>query len=195
MASGQGLTAKFREARFAASQCCSFSVLNPRMGSRARVHSFPDWTSCVGKMRETRDEGGDFAVTVSCTACDEGRLVDLEALCMEMGARFSLINRRARCRLTPGCRGWNRFFYQSGVMRPLWTEDQADAWIDIDNRPADVGPSPTHEAMLARSRAIMVASLRGELHRTDPAPPGIDQQAWATADDYQRRRLVRRARG
>lgn len=53
----------------------------------------------------------------------EGEIV---ALAERVGYDFSLVNRRCRCRLTPGCDGWNRFDYLAGVYRPM---TEPDEWI------------------------------------------------------------------
>ncbi|KKC27429.1 hypothetical protein [Sphingomonas sp. SRS2] len=96
------------------------------------VSYFPDWATTVGKMLAVQDGRGHKHVMVMCDTCKEARDVDLAAIVETKGADFSLINRRARCRLTAGCKGWNRFRYQSGVMRPLWTDRQADGWIELE---------------------------------------------------------------
>lgn len=57
-----------------------------------------------------------------CTFVD----LDVAALAARVGRDYSLIGRRCRCRITPGCPHWNRFYYHCGVFRPLWTD--ADVW-------------------------------------------------------------------
>lgn len=140
----------------------------------------------VGQMRRAQDDPGSHTVQVSCDTCGEWRPVDLDALIAKEGPDFSLINRRARCKLTAGCKGWNRFHFQGGVMRPLWTEKRANEWCDLEwqNR---------QRTLDARRMAIEL--LRGDYVRLDPAPIGIDPQAWALADDKERKLLLRRARG
>lgn len=64
-------------------------------------------------------------VRVICTACHTYRDIDIEALRKRVGGDFSLFNRRCRCRLSPGCEGWNRFFYLNGRAWPMWDEDGA----------------------------------------------------------------------
>ncbi len=122
-------------------------------------------------------------VTVTCDGCGEGRDVDLDALIAAEGPAFSLINRRGACRFTPGCRGHSRFHYQSGVMRRLWTEEQATIWMDADRR-----RKRTEETL----RTQMVAMLRGRDFRLDPAPDGIEQLLWAVATDAERDELLER---
>lgn len=102
-------------------------ALFARMGPRRfRTTDFA-WLENLGAMID-----GDAHIQASCTAC--GQYVrfaraDLEALAAKVGRDFSLRNRRCRCRLTPGCRGWNRFFYLAGVYRPLWDEEIAVRWM------------------------------------------------------------------
>lgn len=55
-----------------------------------------------------------------CSTCEQYRDVDLGALREIKGGSYSLINRRTRCKLTPGCPGWVKFHYLHGVFRPLW---------------------------------------------------------------------------
>lgn len=57
---------------------------------------------------------------------------DIEALAAKVGLDFTLDNRRCRCRLTPGCDGWNTFFHLSGVYRPIFSARQADIWFRKD---------------------------------------------------------------
>jgi hypothetical protein len=89
---------------------------------------FPEWVRTLGLMvaYETK-------VRVSCTACKEYRDVDVLALLRTIKRPdYSLIDRRCRCRITPGCQGWNRFHYLLGVYRRLWTEAAVYRWSDID---------------------------------------------------------------
>jgi len=69
---------------------------------------------------------------VACTKCREWRELgrdDLRRLARIKGEGYSLIGRRCRCRLTKGCMGWNRFFYQQAVFRPLWTDEDVRRWV------------------------------------------------------------------
>lgn len=137
-------------------------------------------------MKETRDEKPDhFAVMVSCDTCKESRDVDLDAIIARKGAGFSLVNKRARCKLTPGCRGWNRFRYQHGVMRPLWTEEQVNIWMRAD---------AARRSAEKLGREKVVALLKGRDFRLDPPPRGIDQLLWAVATDQERHELIRRTK-
>lgn len=52
-----------------------------------------------------------------CRASHEFSKDELIALSERVGRDFSLRNRRCRCRLTPGCDGWNRFCFMLGVYR------------------------------------------------------------------------------
>lgn len=90
----------------------------------------PAWVQTVHKSVEE----GDVHIRVGCDRCGEWRDVDLEALAKKVDANYSLINRRCKCRLTPGCDGWNRFFYQRGVFRNLWTIERGEIWLERDRR-------------------------------------------------------------
>ena len=85
---------------------------------------FPLWTRTLGAMIEQ-----DCEVRVSCDRCREWRELDLRALAEVVGREYSLIDRRCACRLTPGCKGWNRFMFKLMVFRPLWTDERARAWV------------------------------------------------------------------
>lgn len=76
----------------------------------------PDYVRSVGALIAAGVE-----VRASCTLCAGWRVVDLAAIAATRGADFSLWNKRARCRLTPGCAGVNRFrFNARGRSEPLW---------------------------------------------------------------------------
>ena len=73
-------------------------------------------------------------VRVICNGCRECRDVDLQALAAKVGPEYSLIDRRCRCRITPGCVGWNRFMYLFGVYRHLWSYERDEIWMARDKR-------------------------------------------------------------
>ncbi|MDP3550593.1 MAG: hypothetical protein Q8R81_09370 [Novosphingobium sp.] len=68
-------------------------------------------------------------IKVQCDICRVDREVDLPALRAKMGGSYSLLNRRCRCRLTSGCKGWNRFLYSRGVFRTLAEPHVQDRWL------------------------------------------------------------------
>jgi hypothetical protein len=91
------------------------------MAKRAAL--FPTWVETLDAMIA---EG--TVVRVMCTHCSVCENVELQALREKVGGTYSLVNRRCRCRLTPGCAGWNRFYYLQGCMRPLWDDAASDRW-------------------------------------------------------------------
>jgi hypothetical protein len=93
-----------------------------RMAKSAAL--FPSW---VWSLDRAIADGGQ--VRAFCTRCRAARQVDLRALRARVGGDYCLVNRRCRCRLTPGCAGWNRFHYLHGVYRPLWDDATAERWI------------------------------------------------------------------
>lgn len=80
-------------------------------------------------------------IQVTCTRC---RVVhnftreELVQLAERVGRSYSLINRRCPCRLTPGCSGWNTFYYLLGVYRPLSVPERR-IWWNLDHT-ANTGP-------------------------------------------------------
>lgn len=85
---------------------------------------FPLWTRTLGDMIE-----GNCKVRVLCDRCPKWHDVDVPALAELVGLEYSLIDRRCRCKLSPGCGGWNRFYYQNCVFRPLWTDERVRQWV------------------------------------------------------------------
>lgn len=71
----------------------------------------------------------DARIMGVCSTCGQYRDVDLVALREIKGGSYSLINRRTRCKLTPGCQGWVKFHYLHGVFRPLWDEAAEARWL------------------------------------------------------------------
>lgn len=67
-----------------------------------------------------------------CRALHVFTQAELIALAEKVGPEFSLIDRRCRCRLTPGCDGWNRFDFKCGVFRPMSTPEGREAEISRD---------------------------------------------------------------
>jgi hypothetical protein len=86
--------------------------------------AFPLWVRSVGAMIDH-----DAEVRVLCTGCKVFVDVNLPGLAERVGRDYSLIDRRCRCRLTPGCRGWNRFYYRQAVFRPLWSDATGSRWL------------------------------------------------------------------
>lgn len=94
--------------------------------------------SCMGKNAPQTPEwvktldsliAESVRVTVSCTQCGKHDFVDLQLLRQRVGSgSYSLWNRRCRCRLTPGCNGWNRFRYISGMAWPMWDDEGTAHW-------------------------------------------------------------------
>jgi len=62
----------------------------------------------------------DVHVRALCDTCDGFRSVDLVALAAIKGADYDLWGKRTRCRLTTGCQGWNRFYFNGrGRFEPM----------------------------------------------------------------------------
>jgi len=56
--------------------------------------------------------GGDIQATCwTCKGLHRFTMAEIVALAEKVGEDFSFYNRRCRCRLTPGCEGWNQFYF------------------------------------------------------------------------------------
>lgn len=132
---------------------------------------WPVWARSIGALIEA-----GAIVRFACPRCERVYDVDLEALAMLRGRAWSLVDRRARCKASK-CRA-------SGAFVAAQTPDQRFIWLhgrDVtpafvfqtrprDHEPPEGGPMP-------------------------PAPPGVDPIRWAYADERERKRMVRLARG
>lgn len=102
--------------------------------------SFPAWVQTVGESLRFIAEGERIEIKAWCHGgCGKTRMVDFEKLCAAEGPDYSLIDRRCRCTLTPGCKGWVRFHYKLGVFRPLWTDEAGARWSDRDWKASEAG--------------------------------------------------------
>lgn len=68
-----------------------------------------------------------------CQKCGCQKVIDLAALIEKVGPDYCLKNRRCRCRLKPGCDGWNYFAHNrsGGIIVPFRDAATADRWIFI----------------------------------------------------------------
>ena len=64
-----------------------------------------------------------------CAGMAELTREQLEGIAREKGRDYVMIGRRCRCRLTPGCMGWNRFWYWNAFWWPLWRDKDDGRWI------------------------------------------------------------------
>ncbi|MFZ3484234.1 hypothetical protein [Sphingomonas sp. 3-13AW] len=71
---------------------------------------------------------GGAEVRILCEERCGSTDLDVAALAARVGRDYSLIGRRCRCRITPGCAGWNHFYYLHGVFRPLWSDADLARW-------------------------------------------------------------------
>jgi len=86
---------------------------------------FPRWTHTVSLMKEA-----GLQVSAGCATCKGWkRQIDLEAIIAAKGPDYSLINKQTPCPFTPGCKGYARFHYSGGVMRPLFTQARWEKWF------------------------------------------------------------------
>lgn len=95
------------------------------MGTRrAGNQIWPSSVQTVGAMVREKAE-----VAAVCDLCRGRQQIDLPALLAKVGPEYSLINRRCRCRITPGCKGWNTFRYLWGVYRGLYDDRAQERWL------------------------------------------------------------------
>ena len=138
----------------------------------AATRIWPVWARSLGAMIEEQ-----AIVRFACPACKRLYDVDLESLAMLRGRAWSLIDRRGRCKASK-CRTPGYFAAApSRDQRFLWlagAEPMPD-WL-IGSCPQDHEPPPPPAP-------------------TPPTPPGVDAVRWAWADEKERKRMVRQARG
>lgn len=99
------------------------------MGNSGRIETrdtLPAWVQTLGAMIDRGTE-----VRVMCEKCRAWQQVDIPALAAKVGRGYSLIDRRCRCRMTAGCRGWNKFAYLTAVYRPLCTDEARYRWMGM----------------------------------------------------------------
>lgn len=94
----------------------------------------PDWCDTIWSMLAAID--ASHSVHARCDQCGARRELarkDLERIGEKKGLRFRLVGKRTRCRLTPGCEGWNTFAYREGSwLMSLHTEADMLRWIAHD---------------------------------------------------------------
>lgn len=67
-----------------------------------------------------------------CRTCGAHRPIDFVRLIAKVGPDYSLWNRRCRCRLTDGCRGWIKFYCGPGWPHIMCDEATASRWMDLE---------------------------------------------------------------
>lgn len=139
----------------------------------------PDRVQTVGKMRDQK-----ACVAALCTKCRTMQKVDLEAIIQLRGRSYSLIDKRGPCRILT-CDGKAIFMWatsEKAPWRPLTTDrgDMARMFPTGFHKadPDDDEPDPTPPRP-----------------PTPPVPLGIDASLWERADERERKRLIRLARG
>ena len=138
------------------------------MGDRVAI-IWPRYVQSVGAMRDQHTR-----VAAWCPECKTMFKLDLEAIIHQRGRSYSLIDQRGPCRRY-GCDGKASFMFSPGAgvpFRPLST-DRGDAARSDRARLSDGDDEPP----------------------LPPAPQGVSPDAWSKADERERKRLVRRARG
>lgn len=144
------------------------------------VELWPIYVQTVGLMKEH-----NTAVAAVCSKCRTWMKVDLDALIQLRGRSFSLIDAQGPCRVWQ-CEGKAFFMWSPGngvPFRALQSQRGEDARLFgrsvADGSPDDDEPRPPEPPRPPR--------------RT--APPGVDPHVWERADERERRRLIRIARG
>lgn len=96
----------------------------------------PAWTKTLATMLDCVRERPDTEwVRCWCDTCKRVRTLDaatLAALVQKVGPDYSLINRRSRCKLSPGCVGWVSFKFYHGVFRRLNDDRTEERWQEED---------------------------------------------------------------
>jgi hypothetical protein len=143
-------------------------------GGVARERIWPAWMRTLGAMIEA-----DAIVRFVCTKCKRVYDVDVGALALLRGREWSLIGRKARCKAST-CRRSGFFVAASGMDQPF----------------VNLGGGETPKWLIgARPREHEAPDNDPDDDRPPPAPKGVDAVRWAWANDSERRRMVKRARG
>ena len=70
-------------------------------------------------------------VRARCRHCRQTKVIDVPALIERVGAHYSLVHRRCRCRLTPDCPGMVVFDYSTGTWYwHLYDDDDEARWVE-----------------------------------------------------------------
>lgn len=134
---------------------------------------WPVWARNVGAMIET-----GAIVRFACEPCRRLFDVDLAAVAILRGREWSLIGRTAKCKASK-CRARGRFVAAANRETPFLCLDGAlPSWL-VGARPRDHEPPEG-------------APPGGGI---PPCPKGVDAVRWAYADERERKRMVREARG
>lgn len=136
------------------------------------VRLWPEWARSVAGLWEA-----EAVVRFVCPECMRLYHVDLEAMILLRGRQWSLIDRFGRCKYVR-CRAKGPFVAArtpEGYYMLLSTREPLPRWL-TGKRPRDDEPPPPGPP-------------------TPPAPRGVDPERWAGADERERKRMVREARG
>lgn len=144
------------------------------------IELWPTHVQTVGLMKEH-----STPVAAVCSKCRTWMKVDLDAIIQLRGRSFSLIDQQGPCRVWQ-CDGKAFFMWSPGrgvPFRALTSQRGSDARMfgreAMPSSPEDDDPTPPKPPRPPR--------------RAPPA--GIDSEAWERADERERKRLVRIARG
>lgn len=86
-----------------------------RCGMGKTAPARPEWTADLGALIAAHASVGAI-----CDGCDGWRDIDLIELAGAMGLEYDLWDRRTCCRITDGCSGWNRFYFDGrGRFEPM----------------------------------------------------------------------------
>ena len=143
----------------------------PKLRTGRIAFLWPRYVQSVGLMHEM-----GARIAAYCPTCKTMFRVDLEAIIQLRGRSYSLIDQRGPCRRY-GCEGKAGFMWSPGKgvpFRPLASDAGDDARMaqaEAEREPPDDDPPPAASP--------------------PRAPRGIDPDAWARADERERKRLVR----
>jgi len=134
------------------------------MGVRKNEGITPSWVMTLGSMADTIAERPEFYIQVRCRKCRQFKTLDIPTLTAKLGRDYRLLDKRTRCRLTPGCDGWNVFGWSTGTwVNPLSTWAQEERWMSIDMKHEKL--DDVCRAVIARLRACGLSVTADELSR------------------------------
>lgn len=90
----------------------------------------PSWVMTLGAIADTQAEHPHYFIRVSCRKCREHRDLDIPALIEKVGRDFTLLDKRTRCRITPGLSRLERLLLFNRLLDPQHVQREEKPDVD-----------------------------------------------------------------